>query len=220
MKTRFVAFVTATMLIAGTLSEALAAPPSSSTNHQATHVSLRDAVDDILLSDGIPTYAGNDALSTKITDFSDPTTADRFQFQPWRKRRVRIHSSYIDNGLPVRCEFSYIVFSSSTTPNWYELLSSGAQSSVLSDASFLCHDADQRRWAVRYPDGAEECAVIERLDPSTWRFSVPAYVVDPVFGTATGCPATLTTEIKERGQTSVTEQAGVSAPMEITATIP
>lgn len=192
-------------------SHASAGPPGS-TAHAAASAALRDGLGDVLLSDGNPVYADRDVQSTQITDYSDPASSDRFQFQPWRQRRVRIQSIHIDGGVPVTCDFSWILFTSSTTPNWYEAITSGAQPSVLSDAFFVCHAGSggtDRRWKVSYPSGTSECAVIERLSATMWSFSVPG-----------GCLATLTSSTKQHGKTTTTVQEGVSAPLQITAVIP
>ena len=204
---------TRTILIAvaasiATAFPALAAP--SSTRHPATSATLRDAVADVLLSDGNTTYADREVIS-RITDFVDPTSPDQFAFQPGNKRGVRINNVHVGGDAPVACGFSFTTFRSSTVPNWYNVTAIG--SSVPSDASFICFEDSGlglgRQWRVRYPDFPSECALIERVDAATWRFTVPE-----------GCLATVTTSVKERGQTTETVANGVTAPMQITAVIP
>jgi hypothetical protein len=189
-------------------SGALAAP--SSTNHDATSATLRDAAGDVLLSDVSPIYAGRE-LTSRIVDFADPATPDRFHFQPGHKRFVRIQHSSIDGGTPVACEFTFIVFTTRTLPNWYQDLASGGTTPT--DAFFICNEAAPgptgRRFRVNYPDFPAECAQIRRVDLVTWEFTAPA-----------DCAATVITVVKEKGQTSSTEVTGTSAPMQITAMVP
>lgn len=219
----------ATLLVAAAVSVGLPsvgiAGPPSSTQHQATAATLRDGADDVLLSDGNPLYTGREVSSTRITDFSDPAAVDHFQFQGLHKRVVQINSDVVNAGTPTPCTFNYVVFRSSTVPNWYDVITGGSQSSVPSDAFFICH-GDQvgggkgTQWRVSYPDHPAECALIERLDATTWRFSVPPYTVDPVTGMGTGCPATLTASTQERGKETVNTYSGISATMDLTVTIP
>jgi hypothetical protein len=170
---------------------------------------LRDAAGDVLLSDGNPLYAGRE-LSSRIVDFVDPATPDRFHFQPGHKRSTQIRHSSIDGGIPVPCEFTFIVFTSSTTPNWYQTLSTGG--STPTDARFICHadsvGSTQRRFTVDYPEGASECATIIRT-LTAWEFTAPPT-----------CLATITSSVKERGKTTSTVQPAASAPMQITAVVP
>ncbi len=224
MKTRGRAIALAMLASAAIAQHAVAAPPSGYTSHDAASASLRDAVDDVLLSDGSPVYAGRDAQSTGISDAADQLTADRFQFQPWRSRRARIQSPSINGGQPVTCEFTRVVFTSRSIPNWYEKITGGERSSVPSDAFFQCNPdsvgGGETRWVVAYPDDSDECTLIERLDAVTWRFTAPGYAPATETEPATGCPARLITRVKSKGKTTTTEQTGLSAPMQITAVIP
>ncbi|MFN2588693.1 MAG: hypothetical protein ABR613_11325 [Actinomycetota bacterium] len=224
MKAALAGLVIVTLVMTGTFSEAVARPWIG-TQHKATLVEVRDNLDDVLLSDGVSkTYTEGEAGSTRVTDFSndnpsnftDDTLSDHFQFQPGGKRRVRINSPYANDGVPFTCEFTYIVFKTSQPLNydWYNDVIPGG--STVSDAFFICNQDQQRRWVVTYPDRASECAVIEHLDAATWRFSIPGYHTL----TGTGCAATLTTSIKDKGQTMETESSPISAPLQITVTIP
>jgi hypothetical protein len=204
-----------TALFAFAVSMAIASPAIAapgSTNHDATSATVRQATGDVLLSDGNPVYTGRE-LSSRIVDFADETTSDRFHFQPGNKRSVSIQHASIDGGVPVNCDFTFIFFSTTQEGNtdWYNDL--GVGESTTSDVRFVCHadsvGSAQRRFTVDYPNGADECAVITRVDPSTWIFEAPG-----------DCPATITTSIKEKGKTTTSSVSGASAPMQITAVVP
>ncbi len=204
---------------------AFAAPPPKDTTHNATSATLRDAQGDVLRSDGNPVYSGREVSSTRITDRADPSTSDYFQFQSW-ERTTRIQSPYPNDGQGVDavCDWDYVVFTSKTTPDWYNTLTQDPSAVVIGDAGFLCSESTSFKpeWKVSYPDGNQECARISRTANGEWRFTAPAYAasVNPLLGPAEGCPATITKTTKEKGQTSSSETAAVSAPFEITVVIP
>lgn len=211
-------------LLVGLVSPTAAGPPPDSTSHVAQSVTLSDLDGDILRSDGNRMYLRREA-SMWITDYAaDSGSGDRFKFQPGVKRNVRIHTSSINGGEPFTCSFAYVVFTSATEPQWYEVLTGGSQASVAADAYFACFSdggfgGGKMRWRVNYPD-APECAVIELLDAVTWRFTAPAYVPATATEPASGCLATLTTTVQDRGVLTETEETELSAPFSITATIP
>jgi hypothetical protein len=209
----------------------LAAPGSAgprSTSHAATQATVRSGADDVLLSDGINIYRGRELATTRIIDYDqtvDPDSPDEFQFSSDIKRRmVYIHSTHIDDGEPVACSFhNRLIFTTTRAEafDWYHHMAPG--SIERADAYFRCFadesgfGPDSRRFRVNYPDGPDECALIERLDATRWRFSVPSYDSE----TKTGCEATLTTTVSGRGQDDVTTvDYGVSAPLELTVVIP
>jgi hypothetical protein len=210
MRTKGTTLIIAIAASLAIASPALAAP--GSTNHDATSATLRDGADDVLLSDGTPLYAGREVAS-RIVDFADEITSDRFHFQPGHKRSVSIQHDSIDGSTAVPCEFTFIFFSTTQEVNtdWYNDI--GIGESTTSDVRFVCHadsvGSAQRRFTVDYPDGADECADISRLDLSTWIFEVPG-----------DCPATITTSIKEKGKTTTSSESVASAPMQITAVVP
>ncbi len=199
------------VLIAVPLATAGAAPPAS-TQHDLA-VTLSDAPDNVVKSDGLGTYAGHDTISN-IIDYVDPGTSDHLRLQPWKKRHFKIQHALINSGAPTQCSYATMVFTSTATPDWYNA------GYARGDGFLLCTPANQKGdWIVAYPDGAEECLEATRVGVGAWVFEAAAYSVDPETSVPTGCPAKLVRRLRVKGSASDTVVAErTSAPFQVFAT--
>lgn len=207
MKKLMTALMASAVIVVPTVQARAEAPRS--TEYRAS-LTVRDAAGDVMLSDGLGTYAGSDTI-TSITDQGDPTVSDRAQFQPWRKRELWIQNALINDGAPTECSFAWSVFESSTTPDWFTV------GGGFGHLFFHCDVAGADVWRVTYPEGGGECVQADRTDAITWTFTAPAYATSSETGELTGCPATFSRYVSSKGKnTLVAQHAGISAPFEVT----
>lgn len=230
-----------TVIAVGALAgPAVGAPPHpTGTWIRVASVEVKDFTGSALISDGKGIYDRNS--STHVFDRADNTQdangdglidSDSFNFYVYGARTLSLSG----NGTTYACEgpFDAARFFSSSNPDWWnDLASSGTGTTSLGDANLSCFTGrgqNHQRVLISYPNddsnvaGEEECVTVTKTGAKSLTFSAPGYSPGlpgvSTVQTASGCPATITTQRWHGGSyVTTSETTNISAPFELNAAL-
>lgn len=179
------------VLVVGAVSAVQAAGAKPPTRvPEITAATLRDAADDIQLTDGGGTYLSSD-FSAVLRDFNpsqpdgDLTTADQdylswgatFESARYTRFNNALAMSHAATTAPIRCKSGRFYFVSESTPDFVEVLQT-VGAAVTGWASTGCWTTDKFKYQANYQTGTDECVTLTRTSETSLTLTAPAY--DPL----------------------------------------